>query len=118
MQRTKRARRRQPGAPRSRTHLPPHPAVPFRGTRAPHPRTAPRPPQRPPLRATPSRGLGVPAASGKGFPETRNPDRETSGQVSHGLYRQHFSLLLRTKPTLPSPRADADFKDQCSADFV
>lgn len=85
-------------------------------------RTQPRGPdsalRSPPLPSPPplSPGLVVPAACGEGFPERRNPDTETSGQVPHGLYRQHFSLLLRTKPAPPSPRKDADFKDQYLAD--
>lgn len=63
-------------------------------------------PSAPPL----ARGSGSRQRAGKGLPERRNPGWETSGQ--------QLSLLLRTKPVLPSLRADADFKDRCSADFV
>lgn len=94
MQKRQRARRRQSSAPRPRTHLSPRCYSVPQGLR-----TQPRGPDSALLSPPPlSRGLGVPAARGEGIPERRNPDRETSGQVSHGLYPPAL---------LPAPKNEA-----------
>lgn len=81
-------------------------AVLFHRKKSLHPRTRPRPRPHPP-----EPGVSVsPQSERNGLRKRRSPDRQTSGHISHWLYRQHFSLVLKMKPTLPSPQADAYFK--------